>query len=59
MFGSMLGPISAEAGTVKGIEYVLVAPETVAVAIELVDEPELYALVVRPSARFEVVSCWP
>lgn len=57
MFGKMLGPMSADAGTVKGIEYTLVAPETVAVAIDLVEEP--YAVVVRPSAGFDALLCWP
>ena len=48
--------MSAEAGTVKGMEYVLVAPEKVSVATEAVEE--LNAVALKPSAGFEVVESW-
>lgn len=52
MFGRMLGPTSAAAGTVKGTEYVLEVPLTKTVPRE---EDFAPAAVVRPSAALVVV----
>ncbi len=45
--GKILGPTSAEAGTIKATEYVVGVPLIVAVAILSVCDP---AAVVKPSA---------